>query len=210
MCLALGAILGLAGCGLPAEERTEVVADAAVPYNLLGTGESSSRAVGGTANAPRDVPLVFWLGRDDLLTPAAVDLSCDLPAADVVSELLETLAASPSDAEREAGLASALPPAARLALVEVDDGTAEVELDPLAIGDAERLPLVVGQVVLSVTSAPGVDAVRLVTSGETVELPLPGGELVSGSATAEDYASLLPDRVAASGSAELGCRAPGT
>ncbi|WP_374458055.1 GerMN domain-containing protein [Nocardioides sp.] len=203
-------VLGLAACGLPDEGRTQVVDDASVPYELLDAGESPTRPDVDAPTVPRHAPMVFWTRADRVLVPAAVDLSCAQTTIDVVRGLLEALASSPRDSDRDARLGSAIPPAAQLTLVGVDDRTAEVELDPLAIGDAERLPLAVGQVVLSVTSAPGVDAVRFVTSGETVDLPLPGGALATGSATAEDYATLLPDRLAADGidGVGLGCDTP--
>ena len=47
------------------------------------------------------------------------------------------------------------------------------------------------QVVLTATSLPGVDAVRLTFAGNPVEAPLPSGELTSGALTAADYATFL-------------------
>jgi hypothetical protein len=203
-------VLGLSACGLPDERRTQVVDDASVPYDLLDADESSTRPDVQAPRVPPHAPVVFWTRADRVLVPAAVDLSCAQTSIDVVRGLLESLASSPRDSDRDAGLGSAIPPAAQLTLVGIDDRTAEVELDPLAIGDAERLPLAVGQVVLSVTSAPGVDAVRLFTSGEAVDLPLPGGALATGSATADDYAALLPHRLVADEVARtsLGCDTP--
>lgn len=206
---ALAMVMGLPACGLPGERRTQVVDDTSVPYDLLETDESPVSPDAQAPRVPRHAPVAFWIRQGHVLVPAAVDLSCAQPTVDVVRALLQTLAASPSAVERDAGLASAIPPAAQLTLVGVVDRTAEVELDPLAIGDAERLPLAVGQVVLSVTSAPGVDAVRLVTAGGAVDLPLPSGALATGSVTAEDYAALLPDRlVSGVERAGLGCDTP--
>jgi hypothetical protein len=160
---------------------------------------------------PPKVPAVFWLRPDDLLAPAATDLSCGQEPAEVVQDLLALLAA-PGTTERDADRGSAIPSTAKLRLVAIEDGVAEVELDPLALGDAERLPLAVGQVVLSVTSAPGVDAVRIVTSGRAVDLPLPSGALATGEATAKDYATLLPKRMRHEvfRPGNFGCPPPGT
>ena len=198
----------LAGCGLPGEERTQVVDDAAVPYDLLGAGETTPDERTDDAEVPRDVPVVFWVETDDRLAPAAVDVTCDRSPTDVVRAVLDALLASPTPDERDNGLASAIPSTARLALVQVEDGVAEVELDPVAPVDTERLPLAVGQVVLSVTSAPGVDAVTFVTSGQPVDLPLPGGALLTGAATPDDYAVLLPRRLADDPGSEIGCPPP--
>lgn len=204
----LAAWAGLASCGLPDEGRTEVVPDASVPYDLLDAGDPGSATPPDSSTVPRGVPVVFWLGPDDRLTPASADLSCDATSEQVVRGLLDDLASAPSDAQREQGLSSVIPPAASLALVGIEDGAARVSLDPLALGDAERLPLAVGQVVLTVTSAPGVDTVALVTSSETVDLPLPDGTLAPGAAGADDYAVLLPPRLAPDGlvSPDIGCR----
>lgn len=200
----------LAGCGLPSEERTQVVEDASVPYDLLREGEATPSGPSEDPAVPREVPVVFWLGPDELLVPSAVDVSCDGSPDDVVRDVLAALAGAPSTTQRDSGLASAIPSTARLRLVRVDEGLAEVDLDPVAIGDAERLPLAVGQVVLSVTSAPGVDAVELVTSGQAVDVPLPGGALATGAVTADDYAVLLPPRLrsAVPDTGDIGCPEP--
>ena len=186
----------LAGCGLPDDRRSRVVDESAVPYHLLDPGEPTHDTPHAGAAVPRQRPIVFWLSRDDVLTPSDPGLTCDDTPTAVVDAVLAALVAAPTSSERDAGLSSAIPSSARLTLVRITDGVAEVDLDPVTIADAERLPLAVGQVVLSVTSAPGVDAVRLVTSGQPVGLPLPSGALATRGVTPEDYAALLPDRLA--------------
>jgi hypothetical protein len=208
---ALLASANLAGCGLPGEQSTQVVDDASVPYSLLETGPPSRASDEVSPGVPRQTPVVFWVDRDDLLISSDAGLTCDGTATAVVDGVLSVLSAAPTSAERDAGLSSAIPSTARLTLVQISDGVAEIDVDPVTIGDAERLPLAVGQVVLSVTTAPGVEAVRLVTSGRPVDLPLPGGALAGGDVTPEDYAALLPDRlVDAVDSGEIGCTTPGT
>lgn len=199
----------LAGCGLPDEQRTQVVDDASVPYDLLYPDTSAGGDVDPGPGVTQETPVVFWLSRDDRLTPSDAGLRCDDTPTAVVDATLAALVAAPSAAERAAGLSSALPSTARLSLVRVVDGVAEVDLDPVTIADAERLPLAVGQVVLSVTSAPGVDAVRVVTSGQPVDLPLPGGALATRDVSAEDYTALLPERlVNDDGVRTIGCTEP--
>ena len=196
----------LAACGLPDEQRTQVVDESSVPYDLLASGAPTSGGADAEADPPRETPVVFWLSQDDLLTPSDAGLSCDDSPTAVVDAALSTLIAAPSPSERDAGLSSALPSTARLTLVQVVDGVAEVDLDPVTIGDADRLPLAVGQIVLTVTSAPGVDAVRLVTSGQPVDLPLPSGALATRDVTPADYAALLPERLAdGEGLRRIGC-----
>lgn len=199
-----------AGCGLPGEQRTQVVDDASVPYDLLDPGPQSRESEVVSPGAPRHAPVVFWIDRDDLLASSDVGLTCDGTATTVVDGVLSALVATPTAAERDAGLSSAIPSTARLTLVGISDGVAEIDVDPVTIGDAERLPLAAGQVVLSATTAPGVRAVRLVTSGQPVDVPLPGGALATGDVTPEDYVALLPDRLADAvvSSSEIGCASP--
>ncbi|HEY0645775.1 MAG TPA: GerMN domain-containing protein [Nocardioides sp.] len=201
----------LTSCGLPDEQRSQVVDDSTVPYDLLAPDTPSDGHLDPGAAVPKETPVVFWLSRDDRLTPTDAGLTCaDSPTA-VVGDVLANLIAAPGAAERAAGLSSALPSTARLSLVRVADGVAEVDLDPVTIADAEQLPLAVGQIVLSVTSAPGVDAVRLATSDEPVDLPLPSGALATRDVSAEDYAALLPERLhGGDGLRSIGCADPPT
>jgi hypothetical protein len=210
-CLALALLLVMTACGLPDEERSRTVDADAVPYNLLTTAEEGPEGSGAGPAHPRGEPVVFWLRRDGKLTTAAVGATCDDPVAQVVGDVLDVLSGPPTSEGSAAGHTSAVPPSARLELVALEDGVAVVDLDPVALGDAERLPLAVGQLVLSVSSAPGVDGLRLVTSGEDVDVPLPDGALADRPVTADDYVELLPPGlVAGTGAArtvagDVGC-----
>ena len=74
---------------------------------------------------------------------------------------------------------------------------ASVELTPSEQPrTADRLPLAVAPIVLTVTSVDGVDAVMLLREGAPVDVPLPGGEQVSRPVTAAQYQSLLAPRTA--------------
>ena len=204
---AVALALGLAGCGLPDEDRTRAV-DTPVPYELLDPATPSAEDAGADGFPPRSVPVVLWLRGDDVLVPAPVEASCEDPPAQVVEASLRTLAAAPTTEERNAGLASALPPSPRLRLVAISDGLARVDVDLIDLGDPERLPFAVGQLVLSVTSAPGVDALELVSSGRPLEAPLPGGALAEGPVTADDYAELLLRGDEPGVPSDLGCPDP--
>jgi spore germination protein GerM len=196
-CLALSLVLATTACGLPDEERSRTVEADAVPYNLLAPAAQEPEDSSAGPAHPRGEPVVFWLRRDGRLTTAPVGATCDDPVAQVVEDVLDALSASPASEESGAGRTSAVPPSARLELVALEDGIAVVDLDPVALGDAERLPLAVGQLVLSVTSAPDIDGLRLVTSGEDVDVPLPDGALADRPVTADDYVELLPRRLIA-------------
>jgi hypothetical protein len=200
-------LLTLAACGLPDEDRTRSV-DTAVPYRLLEPAVPSSDGQGADSSPPRRAPVVLWTRGDDKLVPASVDASCADAPSDVVDLVLRTLTESPTAEQRSAGWSSALPPSARLEVVEITNHVARVDVDLLALGDPERLPLAVGQLVLSVTSAPGVDALEIVASGQSVEAPLPRGALAGGPVTADDYAPLLPRRLRGMVSGDFGCPEP--
>jgi hypothetical protein len=214
--LPLSLILAFAACGLPEGGDPQTVSESDVPYKLLepdGPRDESGAAL--TPPLPERVPVVFWLRGDERLVPSAVEgASCIDGAEAVVRQVLDALTLSPTPEQWAAGLSSAIPSTAQLELMSTDDGVAEIELDPVTLGDPERLPLAVGQLVLSVTSAPGVHGVRLLTSGHIVDVPLPGGALAGRPVTADDYATLLPDRLLVSPnavptvSADIGCSSP--
>ena len=90
-------------------------------------------------------------------------------------------------------------------LVDLRDGVAEIEVETASVVSADRLPAAVGQVTLTLTSAPGVSAVLLLDGGEPVPVPLPGGALTSEPVDAEDYASLVSSGLRPG--AVAGCRA---
>ena len=68
------------------------------------------------------------------------------------------------------------------------DDTVVVELAEVTGPDQV---LAIAQVVMTLTSLPGVDSVQFVRDDETVEVPLPDGTLVRRPLTAADYSSLL-------------------
>ena len=129
-----------------------------------------------------------------------------MPTEELAERLLNALEEGPSDDVRGTGGSSALPSDPQLGLVAVSGATAEVDLEPETSLSAERLPVAIGQVVLTLTSAPGVDAVVFVTDGGEVQVPLPGGVLTDEPVGAADYADLLPARLRSPGA--VGCLAP--
>ena len=54
-----------------------------------------------------------------------------------------------------------------------------------------RLPLAVGQLVLTLSSIEGIDDVALTAAGSPIQAPLPGGALTDRPLRADDYAALL-------------------
>lgn len=183
----------VSSCGLPGDGSVRTVDDEAVPYRLLDP-ELPTAAPAESATIPGPAPLVFWVVNDDRLVPSVGEATCGEPPEVVVERLLDELASGPAEDARAAGRSTAIPPESTLALVDVADGTARVEVAPGPAISAERLPVAVGQIVLTVTSAAAVSSVVLVSDGASVQAPLPGGVLTDSPVTAEDYRSLLPER----------------
>ena len=208
---AVGLVLLVAGCGLPGDTEVRAVDATSVPYNLLDP-EAQSRP-GQVGPVTAGTPVVFWLVHDDRLAPTAAAVSCTDPVDEVVAEQLAVLAAAPDDAARSSGRSSTIPTSSELELVDVSDDVALVEFDPATSLTADRLPLAMGQLVLTVTSAPGIEAVQVSAAGDTIEVPLPGGALTDRPVTADDYAVFLPERFLGTGrrglSTSIGCPTAG-
>ncbi|WP_432573242.1 GerMN domain-containing protein [Kineococcus sp. SYSU DK005] len=193
---ALGAALLAAGCGVPTGEVRRVDA-AQVPPELLETTGQPSGGSPTTGTAPG--PQVYFLDTEQVLVPVAAGGEAPAGSGDGaggaderLAALLGRLAAGPGEGERADGLASALGPEVRLRVDGLTGGTARIEVSGLSDNlAADRLPLAVGQVVLTATSAPGIGAVQLVRDGEVLEVPLPGGERTAAPLGAGDYAPLL-------------------
>ena len=185
-------VLMATACGVPEGGSARSVDDASVPYRLLDPA-TSAPATPYDAHPPRSVPLVFWLDDADRLTPAAARASCTQRPEVQVEQLLAELSAGPSEEVRAGGMGTAIAPQSGLGLVRIDDGTAVVEVDPGSGTSADRLPLAVGQVALTVTSARGVEDVSLISEGDPVQVPLPGGALTSSPVTSADYGALVDD-----------------
>jgi hypothetical protein len=183
----VGSVL-LSGCGAPRDgTRTLAVDD--VPYRLLdrSPGPAASPQPSGEVTVPR----VYLVDADERLVPQPLRVQA-AGLQQVVSGVLSALMAGPSDEQRSAGLGSALGPEVRLEMLDVADRVARIEVDVAsAAPTADRLPLAVGQVVLSATSVQGVDRILLVHDGHPVQAPLPGGAQTSEPLSPADYATLL-------------------
>ena len=191
------AALLLTACGVPGGGAVRRVDDDTVPYRLLESDATPPRA-SGTADELGRAPVVYWLDGDRLV-PEATSGACSQRPEVLVDELLVALAAGPSDEARASGRSSAIPSDTRLAVVGVEEGTVSVDIDDGTAISAEHLPAAIGQVVLTLASAPGIESVLVVSDGQPVQVPLPGGALTDQPVTGEDYVELLPERFRGSG-----------
>jgi hypothetical protein len=183
------ALLAASGCGVPTDGTAERINPDEVPYGLITTGAASSATT--QLLVPRaDQPHIYWVDSDDRAVAVPTSTTGSGPAA--LTALLGRLTAGPSDNERRAGLGTALSPQTSVRVRALVQGVADLEVrttveDPAA----DRLPLAVGQMVLTATSVPGVEAVRLLRDGHPVAVPVVGGALIAEPVRASDYSDLL-------------------
>ena len=185
--MAYAAVLGLAGgCGVPSDPTP--IAITRVPYDLMNPPATTSA---GPSTAATRGPFVYLLDSRDRAVPVELDVVDELPSG-TITAILARLSQGPSDDERRAGLSSALGHTATLTLRSLENGRAEIAVGP---GErepsADRLPLAVGQIVLSVTSVSGVASVVLTDGTDPIAAPLPDGARTDRPLVRADYAALL-------------------
>lgn len=195
-----GVVAVCSACGVPSGGSTRTVNPETVPYALLSPAPTAAPT--SPRGLPTPTPTIpatsmataqLFLLDDELLVPVEVELPVRAGSLETtVRTALTQLSDGPDEGQRRAGLASALGPDVTLRLVDIASGTARVDVSlPSRDPAADRLPLAVGQIVLTVTSVPGVDDVVLLQDGEEIEIPLPGGARTSDPVGAADYQDLL-------------------
>jgi hypothetical protein len=170
------ALVALAGCGVPAQERPEPLR---VPAPEPTVAE-------GTAPGAQEAQV--WFVRDLHLEPVSRPVT---PAGPRTA--LEALVEGPTASEGQAGLRTALAPERlRAEGPTEDDPTVTVSVprgfSGLVGGDQQ---LAVAQVVWTVTQFPGVDGVRFTSEGQSLEVPTDDG-LTDQAVDRDDYASTAP------------------
>lgn len=165
--VAAGAALLLTACGVRAETAPHRLAGVAIP----------------SVSAPVDRPaaVTVYLVRDGALAP--VRRLVVAPAS--VTGLLAALVRGPDEREATAGLSSTL--AGATPSVRTRDGVAVVDLGERFTRDV----LAVGQVVLTLTQAPGVARVRFTANGVAAAVPTAAGRRTTEPVTAAGYAALV-------------------
>lgn len=197
-------VAGLAAaCGVPTEGPPMTITR--VPYDLTRPHprDPSTPEPTGTER-----PYVYLMRHSSLVPVKASATDLGDPAR-AISEVLAQLAEGPSEADRSAGLSTALGLDTVFRLAGLDDGVARIDI---AAGEqlpsSSRVPLAIAQVVLSVTSVPGVDSVLISRDGTPVELPLPGGALTAAPVTGRDYAELVTSPTVSGSSAPSAAPTP--
>jgi spore germination protein GerM len=202
----LAAALVLAACGLPNDGTYGAIQSDDLPVGLADTTTTSTTTTtlppATTTTAPeattttiptQAVPVYYVVnGR---LQPVVRQLP--LPVA--TQTVADNLDAGPLPQEQAAGVRSALPPNS-LGTVTVTGGVATVDLAPSVVtptASTEQLPvpnvdqpLAFGQIVLTLTSLPGIGQVRFTVGSQPQGALAADGSLIDGPVSADNYASL--------------------
>ncbi len=115
------------------------------------------------------------------------------PLVPLLQTLLNRLAVGPSDRERSRGLVTDLGPGSTIVLRAVTNGVANIELqNPNQDPSPAKLPIAIGQIVLTAASVVGIDRVVFVKDGTVVSVQGPtGGNLTPDPLGAGSYIDLL-------------------
>lgn len=181
----------LGACGLPSGGQAQRVAPQDVPYGLLAPSPSPTSTT--VPASPTSSATIYFVDDTQLLFPLSVRVG-DAALQPLVQSLLNRLAVGPTDRERARGLLTDLGPGASLIVRSIRDGTAYIEVQA-AVQDPSpgRLPIAIGQIVLTATSVVGVERVSFVQGdGSAVNVPAPpAGDSTTMPLVADDYTTLL-------------------
>ena len=186
----LAALALLGACGLPRSSSPVQVPPAEVPYGLLdSTASATPTATPGVLLA---AGTIYLADPQQQLVAVPVQIP-DAQALPMLQTLLNRLAVGPSDRERARGLVTDLAPGATIVVRSISDGTANIELQSAGQDPSpSKLPIAVGQIVLTATSIVGIDRVVFARDGAAVAVPGPsGGGLTADPLVASDYETLL-------------------
>ncbi len=166
------------GCGVP-EEGLVTIDRSELPASLREESTTTTTPEGPDVA----VAAVHWIRGQELVQESVL-----FESGPDVGRLLALLERGPSKDGDGATTRSAISGSDAIVDAVQRDDTVVVELAEVTGPDQV---LAIAQVVMTLTSLPGVDSVRFVRDDETVEVPLPDGTLVRRPLTAADYSSLL-------------------
>jgi hypothetical protein len=187
-------VLGLAGCGVQLDEEPRPLATDDVPYGLLEPATSTSApspSTVGTAPVPpgEQRMSVFLVDNDGFLVEVTRPVSDEPDVARAVTTLLAPV----SDAERDAGLATAIAPSTGLrGVIGPEAGLVTIDLTSrIDDGSPDVVRVALAQLVYTVTAVPGVDRVLFQVDGQAREVPTGQGQSTAEPLSRLDYRQLL-------------------
>lgn len=181
--VALCVVVLAAGCGVPVDDAPRPVP---VPPGPFANPAPDATATG---SGQSEEPLCFLRDEHLVRVVRPVDYLPD------VATHLGQLLAGPTEADRDAGLTSALTGRAVRTGGPPTGGVAEVEVAEAAdeTGRSDEI-LAFGQIVCTLTSRADVHSVTFRRDGRPLEVPRADGALTTDPLTAADYRSLMTAR----------------
>lgn len=178
-------------CGLPRSSTPVLVPAADVPYGLLD-GPSPSPTPSASPGIPLTAGSIYLVDTQQKLVAVDVQVP-QAPIVPLLQTLLNRLAIGPSDRERSRGLVTDLGPGSTILLRSVVNGVANIELqNPNQDPGPAKLPVAIGQIVLTACSVVGVDKVVFVRDGTAVPVQgPPAGNLTPDPLVASAYVDVL-------------------
>ena len=182
--LAVSALLALAGCGVPSDDRPRRLAADEVPFELLTPTSSTST----TDLRVAVEEIVVHLVEGDHL----VSVERQVLAPPVLFRRMTALLQGVQAEEAALGLRTAVPVDTRLRKVGVEDGVAIINMssDLVGAGGQEQV-LAVAQLVFTATETSGVDGVRFQLEGRLIEVPRGDGTLTAAPLRRADFPALV-------------------
>lgn len=195
MVLIAGALIGLAGCGVPTSGEPTTIAASDVPYGLASP---STPAPSGSSGQTALVETgIFLVTPEETLVVRGREVTGGSRREDV-AQLLDFLAEGPTSTELEDELSTALPPEMQLDVEDLSASTVTIAISgPSDVPSGVASRRAVAQIVLTATTVSGVDAVLLTLDGKRLEAPLPDGALTTAPLTARDFEPFLTAPAAA-------------
>jgi hypothetical protein len=170
----------LAGCGVRGQDRAVPIDEQRIPFGLTARSPGSANELEPLEAAP-----VYFVGADGLV-PTMRAVAGGLPG-----RVLRALLVGPTAQEEAGGSGTALPSQDAVQLTDVHGGIAEARLQP-GFRDAVRDEVsAIGQVVLTLTDLPQIEAVSFSADGRRVAVPLPDGSHTDRPVGRTDYESRL-------------------
>jgi len=201
-------LLTTVGCGVRLDDQPRPLAAESIPYGLLETS-TSVPAVPRVTLAPEpsvQATSVFLVDNDDFLVEVQRQLAGDV----TVLTALESLLSQPTEAERNAGLTTALSSTTELrGVAGPENGLVTIDLSSdVDVVSPDIVRLALAQLVYTATAVPRVERVLFQVDGQAREVPTGEGQSTAEPLSPLDYRQLLrkpttttaTDGVTASGS----------
>lgn len=183
--LAAAAVSGLGGCGVPGEDTAHVIPDDALPFGLAASTTSTTTLAGETGLLPTGAEVVVYFSSER----GFVEMTRALTRSFSLSAVVDVIASERT--EPDTGFRSAVRPE-DVRSVEVRAGVATVELDKrfLDLPTAEQ-GLAIAQLVLTLTSQPGVGQISFVIDDKPAQVPRADGTIAEEPVSRDDFVALL-------------------